>query len=94
MSSTDHGDGRRKRWLALLLSILVHAGIVAAVGWSWWTLRAPVHAPQQLAIEATVIVERTASAAPAPTPAVPAPVEPPPEPRAQQLEAQRAAEQA
>jgi colicin import membrane protein len=96
MSSIDHGDGRRKRWLAVLLSILVHAGIVAAVGWSWWTLRAPVRAPQQLAIEATVIVQRTASAAPAPTPAVPAPtpVEPAREPAAQPQEAQRAAEQA
>jgi colicin import membrane protein len=92
MSSTVYGDSRRKRWLAVLLSILVHAGLVVAVGWSWWTLRAPVRAPQQLAIEATVVEQRTASAAP--TPAVPAPVEPPHEAAAQQLEAQRAAEQA
>jgi len=93
MSPSDQGDSRRKRWLALLLSILVHAGIVGAVGWSWWTLRAPVHAPPQLAIEATVVMERTASAKPAPSP-TPAPVEPPPEPAAQQLEAQRAADEA
>ncbi len=65
MSPSDHGDGRRKRWLAVLLSILVHGLIVAAVGWSWWTLRAPLRAPQQLAIEATVVEQRTASAAPA-----------------------------
>src|SRR5216110_55957 len=93
MSPTDHGDGRRKRWLALLLSILVHGAIVGAIGWSWWTLRAPVRAPQQLAIEATVVVERTARATPAPAPA-PAPVEPPPEPAPQPLAAQRAADQA
>jgi colicin import membrane protein len=92
MSPSDQGDSRRKRWLALLLSILVHAGIVGAVGWSWWTLRAPVRAPQQLAIEATVVVERTASAKPAPSPA-PAPVEPPPEPPAQQLAAEKLAAQ-
>lgn len=93
MSPSDQGDSRRKRWLALLLSILVHAGIVGAVGWSWWTLRAPVRAPQQLAIEATVVMERTASAKVAPSPA-PAPVEPPPEPAAQQLAAQHAADEA
>ena len=98
MSLTDHGDGRRKRWLAVLLSILVHAGIVAAVGWSWWTLRAPVRAPQQLAIEATVVVERAASAAPAPAPTpnpvVPEPVAPPRDQAAQRLEEKRADEQA
>jgi colicin import membrane protein len=97
MSAAEPGDRRRKRWLAVLLSILVHAGIVAAVGWSWWKLRAPVRAPQQLAIEATVVMARTASAAPAaaPTPAVAAPEPPPPVPSVQQQqEAQRAAEQA
>lgn len=95
MSSIDHGDGRRKRWLAVLLSILVHAGIVAAVGWGWWNLRAPVRAPQQLAIEATVVVQRTASAAAAPAAPVPPPAaaEPPHEPAARPLEAQRAAEE-
>jgi colicin import membrane protein len=96
MSRTNQGDGRRKRWLAVLLSILVHAGIVAAVGWSWWKLRAPARAPQQLAIEATVVVERTASAAPAaaPTPALAAPAPRPAAPTAQQQEQQRADEQA
>jgi colicin import membrane protein len=96
MSSSDHGDGRRKRWLAVLLSILVHGLIVAAVGWSWWTLRAPPSAPQQLAIEATVVEQRTVSAAPAAAaaPAPAAPIEPPPEPAAQAQQEQRAAEQA
>lgn len=96
MSLANQGDGRRKRWLAVLLSILVHAGIVAAVGWSWWKLRAPARAPQQLAIEATVVVERTASASPAaaPTPAVAAPAPQPPAPTPQQQAQQRADEQA
>jgi colicin import membrane protein len=103
MSAADHSDSRRKRGLAVCLSILFHAAIVAAVGWSWWTLRAPVRAPQQLAIEATVVEQRTASARPAPTPALPAPTpalpapappEPPRESAAQHLDAQRAEEQA
>jgi colicin import membrane protein len=96
MSPGDHARGRRTRWRAVLLSILIHAGIVAAIGWTWWTRRAPVRAPQQLAIEATVVVQRTASARAAPSPAVPtpAPVQPPTPPAAQPLEAQRAEEQA
>ena len=62
-------------------------------------MRAPVRAPQQLAIEATVVVARTVSAtpgtavapaAPAPAPAAPTPAAP----SAQQLEQQRAEEQA
>jgi len=99
MSLAVQGDRRRKRWLAVLLSILVHGGIVAAVGWSWWTMRTPVRAPQQLAIEATVVVARTATATPgtAVAPAAPAPAPPAPTPAApsaQQLEQQRAEEQA
>jgi colicin import membrane protein len=106
MSSSEHAGGRRTRWRAVLLSVLVHASIVAAIGWTWWTRRAPVRAPQELAIEATVVVQKTASAraapsppapapapAPAPTP-TPAPVQPPPQPAAQPLEAKRAEEQA
>jgi colicin import membrane protein len=83
-----------------VLSILVHGGIVAAVGWAWWTQRAPVRAPQQLAIEATVVSQRTASARAAPvaaaapaSPEVPPPVVPS-GPTPKQLEAQHAEEQA
>jgi colicin import membrane protein len=104
MSSAHQGDSRRKRWLAVLLSILIHGGIAAAVGWSWWTTRAPVRAPQQLAIEATVVVQKTASpaAARAPTSPAPAPTPPPaatpPEPPHEAAtppaEAKRAAEEA
>jgi colicin import membrane protein len=99
MSSSGH-VGRHTRWRSVLLSVLVHASIVAAIGWTWWTRREPVRAPQQLAIEATVVVQRTASARAAPNPAVPTPApvqpppQPPPQPAAQQLEAQHAEEQA
>ncbi len=88
------------RWLAVLLSILIHAGIAAAVGWSWWNLRAPVRAPQQLAIEATVVVERASAPARAPAAPVPAPAPPPAPPEAAHepptppAEEKRAAEEA
>jgi len=79
-------ESRRDRWLSVLLSILVHAAIVGALLWGWWTYRAPRPAPRQLAIEATVVTDRIATAAPAPAaapaapPVTPAPpVAPPPE---------------
>lgn len=90
MSRRGSVDRRGRRWLAVLLSVVVHAGLVAALVWGWWTLRTAPRAPQQLAIEATVVLERSATvtpaAAPAPSPAVaPAPAPPVarPEPHAQ-----------
>lgn len=93
MSPAGNADSRRDRWLALLLSLLVHGGILALLGWGWWHLRAPKPAPlQQLAIEAAVVTDRTVTAAPAPAaaavteapPAAPAPAPepapPPPQP--------------
>ena len=89
MKPTGPGVHHRKRWLAVALSIFVHAGIAAALGWGWWQLHAQPRAPEQLAIEATVILERATTKAPAPaaapapepTPApAPAPSPPPPEP--------------
>ena len=74
----------------MLLSVVVHAGLVAALVWGWWTFRTAPRAPQQLAIEATVVLERSATVtpaaapAPAPSPAVaPAPPVARPEPHAQ-----------
>jgi colicin import membrane protein len=69
------------RWRAIALSFLLHVAIVAAAVYSWftWKHRAPETA---LAIEATLVDERTlknAGAAPVPTPAPPPP-EPVPEP--------------
>lgn len=90
MSRRGSVDRRGRRWLAVLLSVVVHAGLVAALVWGWWTFRTAPRAPQQLAIEATVVLERSATvtpaAAPAPSPAVaPAPAPPVarPEPHAQ-----------
>jgi colicin import membrane protein len=89
MKPKGPGVHHRKRWLAVALSIFVHAGIAAALGWGWWQLHAQPRAPEQLAIEATVILERATTKAPAPaaapapepTPApAPAPSPPPPEP--------------
>jgi len=101
MSPAGSGSGRR--WLAVLLSVLVHGSIVAALAWSWWRWRAPPRAPEQLAIEATVVQQKATTAAPAPesTPAAapaPTPSPEPPAPQrdlaAAQAEAKAAEEQA
>lgn len=102
MKPAGAGVHRRKRWLAVTLSILVHAGIVAGLAWGWWQLHAAPRAPEQLAIEATVVLSRATTVAPAPAAApasvpAPAPSVPPPqpphprehEPSAAQLAAQR-----
>jgi colicin import membrane protein len=77
------------RWRAVVLSVLLHTGIVAAAvyGWFSWKHRPPE--PTTLAIAATVVDERTLknlppAPAPAPEPAPPAPTpEPEPEPEEQ-----------
>ena len=76
------------RWSSLALSVLLHAGIVGAAvyGWFSWKHRAPE--PTTLAIEATVVDAKTlrlgAPPPPAPTPPPPEPVpEPTPEPEEQ-----------
>ncbi len=74
-------EARSDRWLSVLLSILVHGAIVGLLGFGWWHFRKPVSAPQQLAIEATVVMD-TAAAVAVPAPAEPAPAEPAPAPTA------------
>jgi colicin import membrane protein len=77
MSEHESRDGRRERWLAVLLSVLVHAGVVGALAWGWWRFRTPPAAAQRLAIEATVVTAPPAPATPAPDTApaaTPAPV--------------------
>ena len=77
------------RWRAVVLSVLLHTGIVAAAvyGWFSWKHRPPP--PTTLAIAATVVDERAlknlpATPAPAPEPTPPAPTpEPEPEPEEQ-----------
>lgn len=73
MKPAGAGVHRRKRWLAVTLSIIVHAGIAAGLIWGWWRLHAAPRAPEQLAIEATVVLARATTEAPAPA-AAPAPV--------------------
>jgi colicin import membrane protein len=68
------------RWRAIALSILLHSGIVAAAvyGWFSWKHRPPP--VTTMAIEATIVDERTLKGiAPEPKPAPPPP-EPVPEP--------------
>ena len=78
------------RWRAYALSILLHAGLVAAAvyGWFTWKHRAPPVAT--LAIEATVVDERVLkgiAAKPEPPPPEPVP-EPAPEPEPAPVEEQ------
>lgn len=90
------GSGGARRWLAVLLSILVHGSLVAALAWSWWQWRAPPRAPEQLAIEATVVLQKATTTAPAPPSApvaAPTPA-PPPETPAPQNESAAAASKA
>jgi colicin import membrane protein len=75
------------RWISVAQSLLLHAALVGAVAYGWWTFRdQTVPPPHTLAIEATVIDSRAlAPAAPAPAPVKPQPVpvpapEPAPEP--------------
>lgn len=76
------------RWRAVVLSVLLHTGIVAAAvyGWFSWKHRPPP--PTTLAIAATVVDERAlknlpAAAAPAPEPKPEPAPEPEPEPEEQ-----------
>lgn len=87
MNPARQGSGGAGRLQAVLLSILFHAAVVGLLGWGWWRYRSPKPAPQQLAIEATIVIDKSMTPAPAdtastaPTQAVPAPVpEPVPEP--------------
>jgi colicin import membrane protein len=59
----------RERWLPVVLSVLVHGSILAALGWGWWTYRKPVQSAHALAIQGTVV----SSVAPKPVVAQPEP---------------------
>lgn len=89
-------ERRSDRWISIALSLLLHAAVVGALAWGWWTFHEPAPTPvHTLAIEATVVEGRALAPTPAPAPAVkPQPVpepEPtgPPAPTADEL-AQRA----
>ncbi|HLQ14011.1 MAG TPA: cell envelope integrity protein TolA [Steroidobacteraceae bacterium] len=75
-SGASHGD----RWLAIVLSVLVHACAVGVLAWGWWRFHTHKPAVQQLAIEATVVTAAPATAAPAPVSSAPVPAAPVPVP--------------
>lgn len=67
----------RERWLPVLLSVLFHGSILAALGWGWWTYRRPVQSPHTLAIQGTVVravALKPVVAQPVPAPEQTAPV--------------------
>jgi colicin import membrane protein len=97
--------GSAGRLQAVSLSIVFHAAVVGFLGWGYWRYRSPKPAPQQLAIEATIVIDKSmmptpapatsaAPAQPAPAP-VPEPAPPPPQPdtKAQQQREQQQREQ-
>jgi len=91
MSVARHEGSSAWRLQAVLLSLLVHAAILGALGWGWWHHGASAPVLQQLAIEATVVIDKTTTPAPAdsaaaaPAQAAPAPAPtPPPDTQAQQ----------
>jgi colicin import membrane protein len=69
------------RWISIVLSVLLHGALVAAIGYSWWVFKEERPAPT-LAIDATVVdpksVPGLGNLPPQPQPP-PAPT-PPPEP--------------
>jgi len=84
------------RWVSVVLSVLLHGALLAALVWGWLLFRRPPRPAPTLAIEATVVDARALrgavqpqreTAAPAPPPAPPQPEEPtgPPEPTAEEL---------
>ena len=72
----------RDRWISIVLSVLLHGALVAAIGYSWWTFKEARPTPT-LALDATVVdaksVPGLGNLPPQPPPAPqPQPPEPPP----------------
>src|SRR4051812_824144 len=75
------------RWVSIMLSVLLHGTLVAALAYGFWTYHKSQPPTPTLAIEGTVVDSRTVNAAavkpppaPEPTPPVPTPPAPTPEP--------------
>jgi colicin import membrane protein len=83
----------RGRLLAIVLSVLLHGALIAALAYGWWLFRRPQGAAPALAIEATVVDARSVPGmskpeqAPPPPATVPPPSEElgPPPPSAEEL---------
>lgn len=70
----------RGGWRAIALSLLLHAGIVAAAVYGWFTWKHRPPPPQVLAVEGSVVDERALRGISPPPDPKPAPPEPAPEP--------------
>jgi colicin import membrane protein len=83
MAKSGPVDRASDRWASIVLSVLLHGALVAAIVYSWWTYKNDRPAPT-LAIEASVVdaksVPGIGKLPPQPEPAPPPPVVPPPEP--------------
>ncbi len=79
MSARESGASRGDRWLAVVLSVLVHAAAVGVLAWGWWRFHTRRPALQQLAIEATLVTAAPVTPAPAPVSSAPPAVVPAPE---------------
>jgi colicin import membrane protein len=87
-------ERRSDRILSIVLSILIHAGIVGLLLWGWWQYRRPAATPSSLAIEATVVRDAPPQASPPPPNPPPQPDKPPPaEPAHDEQAQQRAREE-
>jgi colicin import membrane protein len=73
----------RDRWISIVLSVLLHGVLVAAIGYSWWAFKEARPAPT-LALDATVVDARSVpglgNLPPQPQPQPPPPVPPAPPP--------------
>ena len=72
---------RSDRWLSIVLSVLLHGALLAAVVYGWMLYRQPPPPKPTLAIEARVVDARAVQgvvAPPKPTPPAPPPPSPPP----------------
>jgi colicin import membrane protein len=84
MAKSGRPEPASDRWASIVLSVLLHGAIVAAIAYGAWTYKRDRPAPT-LAIEATVVDAKTVPGIgklpplPEPAPTPPAPVPPPPE---------------
>jgi colicin import membrane protein len=81
MAQSGPAERASDRWASIVLSVLLHGVLVAAIAYSWWSYKRDRPAPT-LAIEASVVDAKTVPGIgklpPQPEPAPPPPVEPPP----------------
>jgi colicin import membrane protein len=80
MAHTTPVERPSDRWASLVLSVLLHGALFAAIGYTWWSYKRDRPAPT-LAIEATVVdaksVPGIGKLPPQPEPAPPPPPQPP-----------------